>query len=115
MSGYSQGKLYDQVRQALPEGTEIAPGTTGADLLAQAPPDALTGIPEAQRQQIASMDVSVRHGIDFAAIFQELVDTQFPGWVVVEQSRSDISPLVSAQTNAAFVKQLGYSLELPAQ
>ncbi len=54
-------------------------------------------------------------GIDFAAIFQELADNQFPGWVVVEQSRSDVSPLASAQANAEFVKKLGYSLELPAQ
>jgi inosose dehydratase len=51
-------------------------------------------------------------GIDFAAIFKELVDTNFGGWVVVEQSRSDVSPSASAQANAAFVKNLGYSLEL---
>ncbi len=54
-------------------------------------------------------------GIDFAAIFQELTDNAFPGWVVVEQSRSDVSPLASAQANAEFMKTLGYSLELPAR
>jgi sugar phosphate isomerase/epimerase len=53
-------------------------------------------------------------GIDFAAIFQELTDNTFGGWVVVEQSRSDVSPLASAQANAEFVKNLGYSLELSA-
>ena len=53
-------------------------------------------------------------GIDFTAIFQELIDTRFGGWVVVEQSRSDISPLASARANGAFVKCLGYSLELGA-
>ena len=52
--------------------------------------------------------------IDFAAIFKELDDTKFPGWVVVEQSRSDISPATSAQANADFVRGLGYSLNLPA-
>ncbi|MCA9858388.1 MAG: TIM barrel protein, partial [Thermomicrobiales bacterium] len=52
-------------------------------------------------------------GIDFAAIFQELIDHRFGGWVVVEQSRSDVSPLTSAQANAEFVRSLGYSLELP--
>ena len=52
--------------------------------------------------------------IDFATIFQELADNQFGGWVVVEQSRSDVSPSASAQANAAFVKSLGYSLELSA-
>jgi sugar phosphate isomerase/epimerase len=51
-------------------------------------------------------------GIDFAAIFRELTDNQFGGWVVVEQSRSDISPLTSAIANAEFVRNLGYSLEL---
>ncbi len=50
--------------------------------------------------------------IDFAAIFKELDETNFPGWVVVEQSRSDISPSASAQANAAFVRNLGYSLSL---
>lgn len=53
-------------------------------------------------------------GIDFAAIFTELVENRFGGWVVVEQSRSDVSPATSAQANAAFVKKLGYSLELGA-
>jgi len=51
-------------------------------------------------------------GIDFNAIFKELSDNHFGGWVVVEQSRSDGSPAESAQANAAFVKNLGYSLEL---
>lgn len=53
--------------------------------------------------------------IDFGAIFEELANNQFGGWVVVEQSRSDISPSASAQANAEFVKNLGYSLELNAR
>ena len=68
VSGYSQGRLYDQVMSELPAGTELPPGTTGADLIAQAGPGALEGIPESQRQAIAEMDLSVRHGIDFAAV-----------------------------------------------
>lgn len=51
-------------------------------------------------------------GIDFGAIFKELIDNKFGGWVVVEQSRSDVSPSASAQANAAFVTGLGYSLSL---
>jgi inosose dehydratase len=47
-------------------------------------------------------------GIDFAAILEELEATRFPGWVVVEQSRSDVSPLHSARDNAAFLRRLGY-------
>ena len=50
--------------------------------------------------------------IDFGAIFKELTDNGFSGWVVVEQSRSDGSPLASALANAAFVKSLGCSLNL---
>lgn len=51
-------------------------------------------------------------GIDFGAILQDLVDHDFDGWVVVEQSRSVISPLASAQLNAKVVRDLGYSLSL---
>jgi sugar phosphate isomerase/epimerase len=53
-------------------------------------------------------------GIDFAAILHELEALRFGGWVVVEQSRSDVSPVVSARTNAAFLRDLGYALDLPA-
>jgi inosose dehydratase len=49
-------------------------------------------------------------GIDFAAILGELAATGFGGWVVVEQSRSDVSPLASARTNAAHLQRLGYPL-----
>lgn len=51
-------------------------------------------------------------GIDFGAILKELDDNNFGGWVVVEQSRSDVSPSASAKANAAFVRNLGYSLDL---
>jgi sugar phosphate isomerase/epimerase len=48
-------------------------------------------------------------GIDFAAILQELDDNEFPGWVVVEQSRSDVSPLASARLNSDYLESIGYS------
>ena len=48
-------------------------------------------------------------GIDFAAILRELEEQEFGGWVVVEQSRSDVSPFDSARTNAEYLKRLGYS------
>lgn len=50
-------------------------------------------------------------GIDFAAILQYLADEQFGGWVVIENSRSDISPFASAKRNADFLTGLGYSLK----
>ncbi len=48
-------------------------------------------------------------GIDFAAIFRELEAQGFAGWVVVEQSVSDVSPFESARINAEFLSSLGYS------
>jgi len=49
-------------------------------------------------------------GIDFAAILANLEAIEFPGWVVIEQSRSDVSPLRSAEVNAAYLRGLGYEL-----
>ena len=46
--------------------------------------------------------------IDFAAILHDLESVKFPGWVVVEQSRSDSSPRHSAEVNAAYLRSLGY-------
>ena len=47
-------------------------------------------------------------GIDFPAILGHLEATAFPGWVVVEQSRSDVSPARSAATNAAALRRFGW-------
>lgn len=49
-------------------------------------------------------------GIDFAAILRTLDDMRYPGWIVVESSRSDVSPLRSAQLNADYITSLGYAL-----
>ncbi len=48
--------------------------------------------------------------IDFAGILAELVRRRFDGWVVLEQSQSDVSPLESARINAAYLKDLGYDI-----
>src|SRR5436305_213899 len=45
-------------------------------------------------------------GIDFPAILGELENQGFAGWVVIEQSTSDISPLHSAQINAEYLRGL---------
>jgi ATP-binding cassette, subfamily B, multidrug efflux pump len=70
VSGYSQEQAYDQFMARLPAGTQIPPGTTGADLLAQLPPDVLQQIPESQQSDIAEMDLSHRPGIDFDSILR---------------------------------------------
>lgn len=54
-------------------------------------------------------------GIDFPAVLAELESWLFAGWVVLENSRSDISPAHSAQFNADYLRGLGYSLSLPAE
>jgi inosose dehydratase len=47
-------------------------------------------------------------GIDFATFLRNLEAHHFCGWIVAEQSRSDVSPLHSAQINAAYLRGLGY-------
>jgi len=49
-------------------------------------------------------------GLDFPAIFADLEAQQFNGWIVVENSRSDISPAHSARFNADYIRRIGYSL-----
>jgi inosose dehydratase len=49
-------------------------------------------------------------GIDFAGCLRELEQQAFTGWVVVEQSLSDVSAQHSAQRNADFLKGLGYAI-----
>jgi len=52
-------------------------------------------------------------GIDFAKILNELAHRQFAGWIVLEQSQSDVSPLQSARINAAYLHALGYVIDTP--
>lgn len=51
-------------------------------------------------------------GIDFPKILAALANWEYKGWLVIENSRSDISPAHSASFNADYLKTLGYSLEL---
>lgn len=49
-------------------------------------------------------------GIDFPGILDELLRRRFAGWVVLEQSQSNVSPLESARINAAYLRALGYDI-----
>ena len=49
-------------------------------------------------------------GIDFAACLQELTQQKFAGWVVVEQSLSDVSAQHSAKINADYLQVLGQQI-----
>ncbi len=51
-------------------------------------------------------------GIDFPAILAWMDAQRFEGWIVVENSRSDVSPAYSAQVNADYLRGLGYSLSV---
>jgi inosose dehydratase len=48
--------------------------------------------------------------IDFPGILEELRRRAFTGWVVLEQSQSDVSPLESARINAAYLTGIGYDM-----
>jgi len=49
-------------------------------------------------------------GIDFPGLFRALEGRGYTGWVVIENSRSDVSPLESARVNAAYLTGLGYAI-----
>ncbi|HLV36772.1 MAG TPA: sugar phosphate isomerase/epimerase [Spirillospora sp.] len=51
-------------------------------------------------------------GLDFPALLAELESWPYRGWLVIENSRSDISPAHSAQFNADYLRGLGYTLSL---
>ncbi len=68
VSDYTNMRLYDQLISALPGTTTIAPGTTGAELLRQAPPAAVEQIPPNMLDKIKSLDFSVKPGINFSAL-----------------------------------------------
>lgn len=51
-------------------------------------------------------------GIDFAGILSHLVERRFSGWVVLEQSQSDLNPRESARINAEYLDNLGYDISL---
>lgn len=50
-------------------------------------------------------------GIDFPSILNLLEDRAFTGWVVLEQSQSDQSPLESARINARYLNDIGYHVD----
>lgn len=49
-------------------------------------------------------------GIDFPGLLRALEARGFDGWIVIENSRSDISPSESARVNAAYLTGLGYAI-----
>jgi inosose dehydratase len=49
-------------------------------------------------------------GIDFPAILNHLIERKYDGWVVLEQSQSDIAPVESARINAEYLRGHGYAI-----
>jgi ATP-binding cassette subfamily B multidrug efflux pump len=73
VSGFVNKKFYDQVTAQLPPGVRLPPGTTGENIISRMPPDALQKIPKAQLDQIRTLDLSHRPGIDYAAILKVII------------------------------------------
>jgi inosose dehydratase len=48
--------------------------------------------------------------IDFPRILSHLENRSYEGWVVLEQSQSDVSPQESARINAEYLRNLGYQI-----
>ncbi len=60
--------VYDQAIKQLPKGVKIPPGTTGADVIKNAPPQLLQKIPKEQLERFKKLDLSKRPHINFASI-----------------------------------------------
>lgn len=50
-------------------------------------------------------------GIDFPGLLTQVQERGFNGWIVIEHSRSDISPLESAKVNAAYLAENGFAIQ----
>jgi ATP-binding cassette subfamily B protein len=73
VSGYVEGKFYDNVMKSLPPGTHLPPGTTGKTVIQRMPPEALKNIPAAQLDALRHLDLSHRPGIDYDAIAKTML------------------------------------------
>ena len=68
VTGYIDGKVYDQIMGKLPPGTRLPAGTTGGQLLDRMPQAEVQKIPATQLGTIRSLDLSKRPTIDFGGI-----------------------------------------------
>jgi len=68
VSGYIDGKVYDQIISKVPPGVHFPPGTTGGQLLDKLPQGAVQKIPATELGTIRSLDLSKRPTIDFGGI-----------------------------------------------
>ena len=65
---YTNMVVYDQIMAKLPKGIQLPPGTTGADLLKDIPPEMLAKVPVDKLEKIKSMDISSRPTFNFTII-----------------------------------------------
>ena len=69
VDGYVNGQTYDRVMSALPKGTKLPAGTTGASILSHLSAQDLAKIPAQQQENLKSVDFSAgRPGIDYGVI-----------------------------------------------
>lgn len=65
---YTNMQVYDHAMAEFPEGFVVPPGTTGADLLKNAPSSMKVKIPADTLERVKKLDFSKRPGIDFESI-----------------------------------------------
>jgi ATP-binding cassette subfamily B protein len=104
VSGYTEGRAYDRFMEELPPGVEIAPGETGAEVLAKLPADAQAQIPEDDRSAVEKLDLSHRPGIDFDAILRLV------WWLIALYILSSIFAYIQAWVMAGVSQQVTYDL-----
>lgn len=104
VSGYTQGRAYDRFVEELPPGVEIAPGETGAEVLAKLPADVQAQIPESDRSAVEKLDLSHRPGIDFDSILRLV------WWLIALYVLSSIFAYIQAWVMAGVSQQVTYDL-----
>ena len=110
---YVNIKIYDQLTAKLPKGARLPAGTTGEDLLKQAPPAVLRKIPANKLARIKALDMSRRPSINFGKIGKTIrlliglyllsaLFAYIQGWIMSDVSqrttyrlRSDISEKIN--------------------
>ena len=70
VTGYTDGKIYDDLTSRLPKNTVLPPGTTGADLLAKLPASQINKIPKSELPTVKKLSLTSRPTINFHKIAQ---------------------------------------------
>jgi len=98
VDGYVQTTAYDQVTAKLPPGQKLAPGTTGAFLIANMPEAARSQLPDGALEKLGNVDLSQRptynydtlRSIAYLLLTLYLLSSAFSyiqGWIMTDVSQ----------------------------